>query len=99
MLNAAGFVIGTTAANIFLLVDGGLMTPPLEDGVFRGIARRDAIALARAEERQITPDLLPRASEMFLTSVLGVRPIMHIDGVAVGDGEPGLITQLIATRV
>lgn len=40
-----------------------------------------------------------RASEVFLTNALGVRPVTHINGKAVGDGEPGLITQLLATRL
>ena len=99
LLNTAGCVAETTVANIFILVDGFMLTPPVDDGALPGILRAEAMKLARAEERSISLDMLGRASEVFLTSALGVRPVTHIDGVAVGDGAPGLITQLLATRL
>lgn len=99
LLNTAGKVAESTVANIFILVDSFLLTPPVADGALPGIMRAEAIKLARAEERTIPVDLLMRSSEVFLTNSLGVRPVTHIDGQAVGDGEPGLITQLLATRL
>ncbi|TAL00985.1 MAG: 2-keto-4-methylthiobutyrate aminotransferase [Rhodospirillaceae bacterium] len=99
MLNTRGDIACATVANVFLLVDGGLITPRVEDGALPGLARADVITLARAEERTVSRDELNRASEMFLTNALGVRPVTHIDNAPVGDGEPGLITQLLATRV
>ena len=76
-----------------------MLTPPIVDGALPGIMRAEAIKLARAEERSISVEMLRRASEVFLTNALGVRPVTHIDGHAVGDGEAGLITQLLATRL
>ncbi len=99
LLNTAGNVAESTVANIFILVDGFMLTPPVADGALPGIMRAEAMKLARAEERTITPEMLMRAAEVFLTNALGVRPVTHIDGNAVGDGEPGLITQLLATRL
>jgi branched-chain amino acid aminotransferase len=99
LLNTAGRVAESTIANVFVLVDGFMLTPPLEDGALPGVMRAEAIKLTRAEERAVTVDMLTRASEVFLTSALGVRPVTHIDGKPVGDGEPGLITQLLATRL
>ena len=61
--------------------------------------RGEAIKLAHAEEKPLRLEMLMRASEVFLTNALGLRPVTHIDGQAVGDGEPGLITQLLATRL
>jgi len=97
--NTAGRIAESTVANIFVLVDGGLLTPPIEEGALPGIVRAEAIRLAHAEERAITTEVLARASEVFLTNALGVRPVTHVDGRPVGDGEPGLITQLLATRL
>lgn len=99
MLNTAGNVACGTVANLFVLVDGGLLTPPVEDGALPGVARADVITLTKAEERTISRDVLAQATEAFLTNALGLRPIVEIDGAPVGDGAPGLITQLIATRV
>ena len=99
LLNTAGNVAETSIANVFILVDGYLLTPPVSDGALPGVMRAEAIKLARAEERTVTSEMLMRAAEVFLTNALGVRPVTHIDGAAVGDGEPGLITQLLATRL
>lgn len=99
LLNTAGRVAESTVANVFVLVDSFMLTPPVDEGALPGILRFETIKLARAEQRPIGVDMLKRASEVFLTDALGVRPVTHIDGEAVGDGEPGLITQLLATRL
>lgn len=99
LLNTAGRVAETAVANIFLLMGGGLVTPPVSDGVLPGIMRGEIIALARAEERAVTTDDLATAGEIFLSNALGIRAATHVDGRPVGDGEPGLITQLLAARV
>lgn len=99
LLNTAGNITESTVANIFLLVDGYMLTPSVSDGALPGILRAEAIKLARAEERTITMDMLTRSSEVFLTNALGVRPVTYINGRPVGDGDPGLITQLLATRL
>lgn len=99
LLNTAGNVAESSVANIFVLVDGFMLTPPVDDGALPGIMRGEAIKLTKAEERTVTVEMLMRSSEVFLTNALGVRPITHIDGTPVGDGEAGLITQLLATRL
>ena len=99
MLNTAGNLACATVGNVFLLIDGGLLTPPVSDGALPGIARADVITLTKAEERTITPEMLGRSAEAFITNALGLRPIISIDGAPVGDGTVGLITQLVATRV
>lgn len=99
LLNTVGNVSESTVANIFVLVDGYMLTPPIADGALPGIMRLEAIKLTKAEERTVSVDMLMRGSEVFLTNALGVRPVTHIDGKSIGDGEPGLITQLLATRL
>ena len=99
LLNTQGRVAEATAAKVFLLVNGGLITPPIAEGALPGVARADAIRLTHAEERPVTVETLAKASEVFLTNALGVRPVIRIGDAAVGDGEPGLITQLVATRI
>ena len=99
LLNTQGRVAESTVANIFLLVNGGLITPPVADGALPGVARADVIRLTRAEEQPVTVEILAKASEVFLSNALGVRPVIQIGETTVGDGEPGLITQLVATRI
>ncbi|MCB2109201.1 MAG: aminotransferase class IV [Rhodobacteraceae bacterium] len=99
LLNTQGRVAETSIANIFALIDGGLVTPPITDGALPGVARADVIALARAEEKTLSPLDLKRASEVFVTNALGLRAVVAIDNQPVGDGETGLITQMLAARI
>ena len=64
-----------------------------------GIIRAEVIRLTHAEEKPLTLERLLRASEVFTTSTLGIRPVIAINGAPVGDGEPGLITQMLAVRL
>jgi branched-chain amino acid aminotransferase len=99
LLNTAGRIAESTVANIFVLVNGGLVTPPVTEGALPGVMRAETIRLARAEELPVTIDMLAQASEVFLTNALGLRPVVKINDHTVGDGEPGLITQLLANRL
>jgi branched-chain amino acid aminotransferase len=73
-----------TGANLFLLIDGELHTPTTET-ILDGITRQTVIALARKRgikvvEREIWPDELARASEVFLTgTAVEVQPVSLID--------------------
>lgn len=99
ILNTDGRVAETSIANIFALIGGRLVTPPVADGALPGVMRAEVMRLARAAERSLAADDLRAASEVFLTSALGLRAVVALDGQAIGDGAPGLITQLLATRV
>lgn len=99
LLNTQGRVAETTVANIFCLIAGGLVTPPVSEGALPGVMRAEVIRLARAEERPITEAELERSSEIFVCNALGIRPVVRMNGRDVGDGAPGLITQLLAVRL
>jgi branched-chain amino acid aminotransferase len=99
LLNTQGRVCETTVANIFALIGGGILTPPISEGALPGVMRADVMALGRGEEAPMTVEMLMTASEVFLSNALGIRPVIAIEGQSVGDGEPGLITQLLAARL
>jgi branched-chain amino acid aminotransferase len=99
LLNTHGRVAETTVANIFCLIAGGLATPPVGEGALPGVMRAEVIKLTRAEERPITVAELEQSSEVFVTNALGIRPVVRMNGRDVGDGAPGLITQLLAVRL
>ncbi|MEM8984205.1 MAG: aminodeoxychorismate lyase [Pseudomonadota bacterium] len=90
--DTSGQVVSASSANVFAVIDGELLTPPLDTagvtGVTRAavsaICRRDAIAL-RVEP--LTHDDLVRCSEMFLTSSrFGIRPVGNHAGRALPIG-------------
>jgi branched-chain amino acid aminotransferase len=73
-----------TGANLFLLLDGQLHTPTTET-ILNGITRQTVMDLARKRglkvvEREIWPEELARASEVFLTgTAVEVQPVGAID--------------------
>lgn len=81
LLNAAGHVVEFTASNLFVVRDGGLWTPPLDDGPLPGITRRAVLSLAGelripAEERSFGPEGLEDADEVFATnSLIEIAPV------------------------
>ncbi len=95
LLNQAGYVAETCGENIFLVKDGALLTPGVEEGVLPGITRDAVIQLAQTElgartiERRIARGELYTADECFLTgSLSGVKAVASIDRRPVGPGGP-----------
>ncbi len=103
MLDWKGRVAEATGANVFLVIDGRLVTPR-PDNFLDGITRRAVMSLARArgieiEERDVWPDDLARASEVFLTgSASEITPVRELDGrhYQVGPLTPQLIDDFAA---
>ena len=99
LLNTQGRLAESTIANVFLMINGALLTPPVSDGALPGVMRADLINRFRAEEHPLEVDDLARAEEAFLTNALGIRPLIEVAGQPIADGEPGLITQMLAARL
>jgi branched-chain amino acid aminotransferase len=89
ILNTAGRVASTSMANLFALVDGRLITPPMDDGVLPGITRKLILALAPdlglpVSEPSLAPEELLAAETVFATnSVRLIAPVSAIDGTAI----------------
>jgi branched-chain amino acid aminotransferase len=98
-LNTCGRLADGSATNVFLVRDGELFTPPVEDGALPGITRGAVLQLARAacigtREVSLTLDDLRDAEEAFLTNaVAGLLPLVSVDGAKVGSGRPGPLTR------
>jgi branched-chain amino acid aminotransferase len=87
LLNGAGLVAEATAANLFVVIDGTLVTPPVGDGALPGVMRGAVIDRMPVEERSLVPGDFGRASEIFLTSSLGIRPIVALADRTLAIGE------------
>lgn len=75
-----GRVISATAANLFAVLDGRLVTPALERCGVAGVARAEVLAQRKCAVRDLTMAELMRADEVFLTSaVRGVVPVNSLD--------------------
>ena len=85
MLDWKGRLAESTGANVFLVIDGTLVTPTPEN-FLDGITRRAVMGMAAkrgwlVEERAVMPEELGRASEVFLSGTAAeIVPVGSIDG-------------------
>lgn len=92
LMTADGHVAEASSANLFVVADGVIATPPLSDDVLPGITRTAVIGLARdlgftVEERSVDRTELYTGDEVFLTGTgVQVAPIASIDDRPVGEG-------------
>lgn len=104
VLDVDGYVSEGSGQNIFLVLDGKLLTPPVGSSILAGVTRACVIALARdagieVVEQRIPRELLYTASEAFFTgTVAEVTPIRSVDGMTVGTGARGPITKTLQER-
>jgi branched-chain amino acid aminotransferase len=94
LLDSRGHVTEGSGDNVFAVQGDRLRTPPAIN-VLEGVTREVLLALApraglRPDVAELTPYDLYTADEVFLTStVVGVLPIVELDGRAIGSGRVG----------
>jgi branched-chain amino acid aminotransferase len=96
--NTVGALCEGTGTNIFVGLDGRLVTPPLSSGCLAGITRDLVCELLGDEVAQVDVPMerLGQADEAFLTSsTRDVQAIHSIDGVALPT-TPGPLTSAAA---
>ena len=104
VLTADGAASEASAANLFMVRDGVLITPPVTDDILEGVTRKAIMVLARdegieVEVRSIDRSELYIADEVFLCGTgVQVSPVVGVDHRAVGSGDIGPIARAIRTR-
>jgi branched-chain amino acid aminotransferase len=90
--NTQGRLCEGTGSNVFVVLDGRLLTPPLASGCLAGITRQLVIDWTGAHEADLPLDVLGEAEEIFLTSSLrDVQAVHRTDGREL-PGAPGPVT-------
>ncbi|MEO5617420.1 MAG: branched-chain amino acid transaminase [Candidatus Eisenbacteria bacterium] len=98
-LDAGGFVSEGSGQNVFAVIRGELLTPPLASSVLAGITRDTVITLARDLGLRVREEVMPRellyaAEELFYSgTAVEISPIASVDRLPVGNGGRGPITQ------
>lgn len=102
MLDDRGHLAEATAANLFLVRDGALLTPTTY-ACLDGVTRRAVIALAgerglHVEEAALEPAVIASTDEVFLTGTGSeLVPVVAVDGRPVGAGAAGPVTTVLRT--
>jgi branched-chain amino acid aminotransferase len=97
-LDVNGLVSEGSGENLFAVVEGKLVTPPLTAAILPGITRRTIITLAEDLGIEVIRERMPRemlytVDELFFSGTAAeVTPIRSVDKIAVGTGSPGPVT-------
>jgi branched-chain amino acid aminotransferase len=102
VLTADGHASEASAANMFVVRDGILLTPPVNDDILEGVTRRAVLELADAfgiptELRSIDRSEIYVADEMFLCGTgVQMSPVVELDHRPIGGGAVGPITRQLS---
>lgn len=104
MLTDEGHVSEGSGENIFLVMDGQLVTPGASENILMGITRGVVMDLAKKElglptvERQVDRSEMWSADEVFMTGTAAeISPIVEIDRRAIGTGKVGEVSEKLRT--
>jgi branched-chain amino acid aminotransferase len=98
LLNQEGYLAEGASTNLFIVVEGTFLTPPLSAGILPGITRAVVLELLAGlglpcHEKPLHLDTLLGADEAFMTSTTReVVPVRQVDDAPIGDGRPGPYT-------
>lgn len=106
LLNRQGHIAEASVANVFVVQEGALRTPPTSDGALDGMTRRTVIELAHelgiiVQEASLTRMDLFRATDAFVTGTgAGLVRVSHLDGELIGNKSPSsVVLQLLDAYV
>ncbi len=104
VLTPDGHASEASAANLFIIRDGTILTPPVSDDILEGVTRKAIIQLAAdtgipVEVRSIDRSELYVCDEAFLCGTgVQVSPVIEVDHRPVGTGQVGPISRRISER-
>ena len=99
VLTADGHASEASAANMFVVRDGVLLTPPVSDDILEGVTRKAVLELAEVlgipvETRSIDRSEIYVADEMFLCGTgVQLSPVIELDHRPISGGAIGPITR------
>jgi len=100
LLSPDGTVAEGSGENLFLIKNGKLITPPLDEIILPGITRVSIMELAKKElqidsfEKFVSKDEVFEADELFFCGTgAQISPIVKVDGKKIKDGKVGLLTK------
>ncbi|MBU3826836.1 MAG: branched-chain amino acid transaminase [Candidatus Anaerobiospirillum merdipullorum] len=100
-LDTEGYISEGSGENVFIIKDGVLFTAPFTCGLLPGITRDTIITLAKemgleVREQRMQREMLYLADEMFFSGTAAeITPIASVDGIPVGAGCRGPLTEKI----
>ncbi|WP_076541896.1 branched-chain amino acid transaminase [Shewanella sp. UCD-KL21] len=100
-LDTNGLVSEGAGANLFIVKNGKIYTPPATAAILKGITRDTIMVLAKELGYQVIEEAMAReflyvADEIFMTGTAAeIVPVRSVDRIEVGAGKRGPVTQQI----
>lgn len=101
-LDREGHIVEGSAENLFIVKNGGIITPPVSDDILLGITRDTVITICQNElkrpvaERSIDRSEIYQAEEVLIVGTgAEISPVVEIDGRIIGSGAVGPITSKV----
>lgn len=100
-LDTNGYVSEGSGENIFVVVDGALVTPPYANSALPGITRNAVMTICRDLDIPVSEQMIPRemlyiANEVFFCGTAAeITPIRSVDRIKIGNGARGPVTKRI----
>jgi D-alanine transaminase len=101
ILIKSGFITEGSSSNVFAVLAGTLVTPPLSRDILPGITREVILKIAEANsisclEQPVSIDDLKQADEIWIaSSVREIVPVIELDDRAISGGKPGPVWQKV----
>lgn len=98
-LDVNGYVSEGSGENVFIVMDGAVITPPLANCVLPGITRHTILTICRDFNIPVAEQIIPRemlyvANEVFFSGTAAeITPIRSVDRIKVGNGARGPVTK------
>ena len=95
-------ILEGTTFNFFIIKNGVITTHPADGKILPGITRKVALELAcqqgiKTKEDYFSLDDLLEVEEAFITSsTRNIVPVVRVDDIVIGSGQPGEITNKLA---
>ncbi len=102
-LGVNGLISEGAGENLFVMMGGKILTPPVAASILGGITRDTIIRLAKADGIEVVEQDLPRemlylADEVFMTGTAAeITPIRSVDDIPTRANGPGKITKRLQT--
>jgi D-alanine transaminase len=99
LVDREGMITEGASTNAWIVAEGLVTTRSLSNSILAGVTRRTLLRAAeraglKLTERAFTVAEARKAEEAFITSATGgVIPVVEVDGIKLGSGRPGPLTQ------
>ena len=100
-LDTQGYVSEGSGENMFIVIKGEIITPPVASSILAGITRSSVMKLANDMGYTVREAVVPRemlyiADEVFFTgTAVEITPVTSVDRIEIGNGERGPVTKAI----